>query len=103
MYDVSTLAKIVTGITHCLRSLYLHFDRARNFVNLLRSPGVDSQPGGIDFFESNPGLLKIRAQYMEGDGVMTLLSGVRNLLSGTTYIVISNTQIVDLSLSSIKK
>ncbi len=26
-------------------------------VNLLRSPGMDSQPGGIDYLESIPGLL----------------------------------------------
>jgi hypothetical protein len=25
---------------------------------ILRSPGIDSQPGGIDFLESIPGLLK---------------------------------------------
>ncbi len=34
------------------------------FVNLLRSPGIDSQHGGIDSSESNPGLhkrLQIRA------------------------------------------
>ncbi len=28
------------------------------FANLLRSPGIDSQPGRIDSLESNPGLLK---------------------------------------------
>ncbi len=28
------------------------------FANLLRSPGSDSQPGGIDSWESIPGLLK---------------------------------------------
>ncbi len=28
------------------------------FVDLLRSPGIDSQPGGIDALESIPGLLK---------------------------------------------
>jgi hypothetical protein len=28
------------------------------FVNLSRSPGIEFQPGGIDFFESIPGLLK---------------------------------------------
>jgi len=36
------------------------------FVNLLRSPGIDSQPGGIDSLESIPVLLKclqIRALY----------------------------------------
>ncbi len=36
------------------------------FVNLIKSPGIDSQPGGIDSLESIPGLhkrLKIRAQY----------------------------------------
>jgi hypothetical protein len=35
------------------------------FVNLSRSPGIDSQPGGIDSLESIHGLLKrlqIRAQ-----------------------------------------
>jgi hypothetical protein len=35
------------------------------FVNLLRSPEIDFQPGGIDFSESIPGLhkrLQIRAQ-----------------------------------------
>jgi hypothetical protein len=34
------------------------------FVNLLRSPGIDSQPGGIDSSESIPGhhkRLQIRA------------------------------------------
>jgi hypothetical protein len=56
------MAKIVTVINQCLRSLYLYFYGARNFVNLLRIPGIDSQPGGIDFFESIPGLLKIRGQ-----------------------------------------
>jgi hypothetical protein len=29
------------------------------FVNLLRSPGIDSQPGGIDSLESIPGLLNV--------------------------------------------
>ena len=35
------------------------------FVNLLRSPGIDSKPGGIDALKSIPGLFKrlqIRAQ-----------------------------------------
>jgi hypothetical protein len=35
------------------------------FINLLRSPGIDSQPAGIDLSKSIPGLhkcLQIRAQ-----------------------------------------
>ncbi len=28
------------------------------FVNFFKSPGIDSQPGGIYFLESNSGLLK---------------------------------------------
>jgi hypothetical protein len=39
------------------------------FVNLLRSQGIDSQPGGIISAEFIPGLLKrlqIRAQYSGG-------------------------------------
>ena len=39
-------------------------------MNLIRSPGIDSQPGGIDSSESIPGLhkrLQIRAQYCSGE------------------------------------
>jgi hypothetical protein len=41
--------------------LYTFSDSEPAFVYLLRSPGIDSQPGGIDCSESIPGLL-IRLQ-----------------------------------------
>ncbi len=44
---------------------FFYVDSEPEFVNLLRSTGIDSQPGGIDSLESIPGLLKllqIRAQ-----------------------------------------
>jgi hypothetical protein len=50
-----------SAVTLCTRvdNLMLCFNKPEPvFVNLVRSPGIDSQPGGIDFLESIPGLLK---------------------------------------------
>ncbi len=41
---------IITLILNCTEPV---------FANLLRSPGIDSQPGGIDSSESIPGLLHV--------------------------------------------
>jgi hypothetical protein len=49
----------LTGV-HCA-SLLSSLESEPEFVNLLRSPGIDFQPGGIDSLESIPGLL-IRLQ-----------------------------------------
>ncbi len=39
-------------------AIFFFFQSDSHFVNLLRSPGIDSQPGGIDCLESIPMLLK---------------------------------------------
>jgi hypothetical protein len=38
--------------------MYFLFEAEPVFVKLLRSPGIDSQPGGIDSSESISGLIK---------------------------------------------
>jgi hypothetical protein len=47
------------------------------FVNLLRGPGIDSQPGGINSLESIPGLLKrLQLLYAMVDNLDLVLSEV---------------------------
>ncbi len=43
---------------HPISIFISQYHRLHLFVNLLRRPGIDSRPGGIDSSESIPGLLK---------------------------------------------
>ncbi len=64
------------------------------FVHLLRSPGIDSQPGGIDSLESIPGLLKrlqIRA--------LIYKVGV-NMSTTTVHHLLYGFRILDIGLSN---
>ncbi len=60
-----------------------NFHPRDKFLNLLRSPGIDSQLGEIDSLESIPGLLKrlqIRAQALAQFGNTKLIRKFPNVL-----------------------
>jgi hypothetical protein len=43
--------------------------QSTEFVNFLRSTGIDSKPGGIDSLETIPGLLKrLKIRALKGNG-----------------------------------
>jgi hypothetical protein len=71
------------------------------FVNLLRSPGIDTQPGGIDSSEPIPGLhkrLQIRAQ-LPADRSLMFLSIYTNIYK--TLIITSRAVSHNCSLGSL--
>ncbi len=60
VHELGTVPVLIRSINQEISDSHLpNYSSEPEFGNLLMSPGIDSQPGGIDSLESMPGLLKL--------------------------------------------